>query len=73
MRIERRPAGALGERAGAVTAATGHDPVLLGAFCLLVAALRPVSPAAAEAASRAGRRLLGDQAALGKCEMLLPD
>ena len=38
-RLGRLDMVALGERAGAVTAATGHDPVLLGAFCLLVAAL----------------------------------
>jgi formylmethanofuran dehydrogenase subunit C len=40
---------------------------------LLAAALRPLSTAAADAAARAGRRLLGDQAALGKGEMLLPE
>ncbi|MGI3775976.1 MAG: formylmethanofuran dehydrogenase subunit C [Janthinobacterium lividum] len=39
---------------------------------LLAASLRAHSPAAAEAAARAGLRLLGDQAALGKGEMLLP-
>ena len=49
---------------------SGHTP---GVFQrLLVAALRPVSVAASEAASRAGLRLLGDQAALGKGELLLP-
>lgn len=49
---------------------SGRTP---GVFlALLVAALRPLSPAAAEAAARAGRRLLGDQAALGKGEMLMP-
>ncbi len=39
---------------------------------LLTAALRPLSPMAAEAAAAAGLRLLGDQAALGKGELLLP-
>ncbi len=39
---------------------------------LLVASLRPLSPAAAEVAARAELRLLGDQAALGLGEMLLP-
>lgn len=39
---------------------------------LLVASLRPLSPAAAEVAARAVVRLLGDQAALGLGEMLLP-
>ena len=39
---------------------------------LLAASLRAHSPAAAEAAARARLRLLGDQAALGKGEMLLP-
>ena len=48
----------------------GRTPdVFLG---LLVASLRPLSSAAAEAAARAGRRLLGDQAALGLGEMLMP-
>ncbi len=39
---------------------------------LLVSALRPLSSAAAETAARAGLRLLGDQAALGRGEMLMP-
>ena len=40
---------------------------------LLSASLRPLSPAAADTAARADLRLLGDQAALGKGEMLLPE
>ncbi len=49
---------------------SGHTP---GVFrTLLTAWLRALSPAAGDAAARAGRRLLGDQATLGRGEMLMP-
>lgn len=72
-RLLRRGTVVLGHAGAApdgFVASGGSPGVFLG---LLAGSLRPVSAAAAAAAARATRRWLGDQATLGKGELLMPE